>query len=94
MNINKNYILAVYVFWREHVGGHRLHTRSSSQGGQETIHGHATGRDQPHEMRAAQGVSGDVNYYQTSICSRRTTHETSGTEDAAATETDVSDDDK
>ena len=43
-------------------------TESSGQGGQVTIHGHATGRDQRYEMRAAQGGSGDVNYFQTSIC--------------------------
>ena len=39
-------------------------TESSGQGG----HGHATGRDQRYEMRAAQEGSGDVNYFQTSIC--------------------------
>ena len=34
-------------------------TGSSGQGGQVTIHGHATGRDQRYEMRAAQEGSGD-----------------------------------
>ena len=56
MNINKNYILAVYVFWREHVGGHRLHTRSRGWAKQK-MNGHATGRDRRHGMRAAQAVS-------------------------------------
>ena len=37
-------------------------TGSSGQGGQETIDGHTTGRDQRYEIRAAQGVGGDVNY--------------------------------
>ena len=64
-------------------------TGSSSQGGQETIHGHTTGRDRRYEMRAAQGVSGDVNYFQTSICSHRTAQETSSTEDATAADTGV-----
>ena len=60
VNINKNYILAVYVFWREHVGGHRLHTRSWGRAKQK-MNGHATGRDRRHGMRAAQAVSGYVD---------------------------------
>ena len=62
---------------------------SSGQGDQETMHGHATGRYQRYKMRAAQGVSGGVNYFQTSICSRMTAQETSSTEDAAAADTGV-----
>ena len=53
------------------------------------MHGHATGRYQRYEIRAVQGVSGDINYFQTSICSRRTAQETSSTEDAAAVDTGV-----
>ena len=64
-------------------------TGSSGQGGQQTIHEHATGRDQLYEMRAVQGVSGDVSYFQTNICARRTAQETSGTQDAAAANTGV-----
>ena len=60
-------------------------TGSSGQGGQDTIHGHMTGRDQRYEVR---GVSGDVNYFQTSISSRRTAQETSSTEDVAAAAAD------
>ena len=62
---------------------------SSGQGDQETMHGHATRRYQRYEMRAAQGVSGDVNYLQTSICSRMTVQKTSNTEDATALDTGV-----
>ena len=61
----------------------------SSQGDQETMHGHATRRYQRYEMRAAKGVSGDVNYFQTSTCSRKTAQETSSTEDATAADTGV-----
>ena len=53
----------------------------------QTMHGHATRRYQWYEMRAAQGVGGDVNYFQTSICSRMTAQETSSTEDAMAADT-------
>ena len=60
---------------------------SSGQGDQETIHGHAARRYQRYEMRAALGVGGDVNYFQTSICSRMTAQETSSTEDAMAADT-------
>ena len=88
MNINKNYILAVYVFWREHVGGHRLHTRSRSRAKQK-MNGHAAGKDPQHGMRAALGVSGYGDYFQIKICSRRTAQETSSTEDAAAANSGV-----
>ena len=53
------------------------------------MHGHATRRYQRYEMRAAKGVSGDVNYFQTSTCSRKTAQETSSTEDATAADTGV-----
>ena len=62
---------------------------SSGQGDQETMHGHATRRYQRYEMRTAQGVGGDVNYFQTSICSRMTAQKTSSTEDATAADTEV-----
>ena len=60
VNINENYILAVYVFWREHVGGHRLHTRNRGRA-KEKMNGHATARDRRHGTRAALGVSGYVD---------------------------------
>ena len=66
----------------------QMRAGSSGQGGQETMHGHATERYQRYKMRAAQGVSGNVNYFQTSICSRLMAQETSSTEDAAAVDTD------
>ena len=59
MNINKNYILAVYVLGREHVEGHRLHTQSSGRAKQK-MNGLATARDRRHGMRTAQGISGYV----------------------------------
>ena len=48
------------------------------------MHGHATRRYQRYEMRAAQGVNGDVNYFQTSICSRMTAQETSSKDETAS----------
>ena len=40
-------------------------------------------------MGAAQGVGGDVNYFQTKIRSRMTAQETTSTEDATAVDTGV-----
>ena len=88
MNINKNYILAVYVFWRKHAGGHRLHTRSRGRAKQK-MNGHATGRDPRHGMRAAQGVNGYVEKFHIKIFSRRTAQETSSTDDAMAANSGV-----
>ena len=53
------------------------------------MHRHATRRYQRYEMGAAQGVGGDVNYFQTKIRSRMTAQETSSTEDATAVDTGV-----
>ena len=60
---------------------------SNGQGDRETMHGRTAGGYQRYEMGAAQGVGGDVNYFQTKIRPRVMAQETSITEDATAVDT-------